>query len=70
MSRITKGATYRIMIATGAIVAVSVGMSFYYAHHRHQASSACAALVGACANRVADVPSRVERTPASLALRP
>jgi hypothetical protein len=45
MSRITKGGTYRIMIATAAIVAVSVGMSFYYAHHRHPASSACDAPV-------------------------
>jgi hypothetical protein len=44
MSRITKGAGYRLMITTAAIVAVSVGMSFYYAHHRHPASSACSAL--------------------------
>jgi hypothetical protein len=45
MSRITKGGRYRIMIATAAIVAVSVGISFYYAQYRHPASSTCDALV-------------------------
>jgi hypothetical protein len=35
MSRIAKGTTYRIMMATAAIVSASVGLSFYYAHHRH-----------------------------------
>jgi hypothetical protein len=45
MSRITKGATYRIMIATAAIVAASVGLSFYHAHHRHPPSGKCDALI-------------------------
>jgi len=45
MSRITKGATYRIMIATAAIVAASVGLSFYYAHHRHPPSGECDAFI-------------------------
>jgi hypothetical protein len=45
MSRITKGATYRIMIATAAIVAASVGLSFYYVNHRHSPSGECDALI-------------------------
>ena len=45
MSRITKGATYRIVIATAAIVVASVGLSFYYAHHRHPLSGECDALI-------------------------
>ena len=61
MSRIAKGGTYRIMIATAAIVAVSVGMSFYYAHHRHPASSACDAPVERLCDKVADLQARGER---------
>jgi hypothetical protein len=46
MSRMTKGATYRIMMATAVIVAASFGLSFYYAHHRHSLPSGeCHALI-------------------------
>jgi hypothetical protein len=46
------------MIATAAIVAVSVDISFYCAHHRYPASSACDALVEHL--KVADVQARGE----------
>jgi hypothetical protein len=39
MSRMTKVATYRIMMATAAIVAASVSLSFYHPHHRHSLPS-------------------------------
>ena len=46
MSRMTKGAMYRIVIATATIVAASVGLSFYSAHHRHPLPSGeCDALI-------------------------